>query len=318
MKYVKKIKIIDPTNWSHHRSGWPYCLRFLSLLQTNNGCVFIDSIDRMLKRHTAYKHIDSSWIGFAHNTPIHPKIMRSIYPDANSLQDMFQSPIWDKYSKNCKGIFVFSKYCEKYINQTINVPTESLIHPTYFSKITFEFNEFIKNTDKKIIVVGHWMRDFQEIFDLKTKIYKKFILNCSIFPYFEMPTVIKTNNSVGLLPNLSNKEYDILLSKNLIFLPLYDSSANNALIECIVRNTPVLIKKLPATIEYLGKDYPMFYNTLKEAEEKLKNIELINKTFIYLQKKDKTNFKIKNFFESFVNSNIYKNLNIDLTKKIFI
>ena len=44
--------------------------------------------------------------------------------------------------------------------------------------------------------------------------------------------------------SLSNEDYDILLSENIVFLDLYDSSANNAVIECIARATPLLVNNL--------------------------------------------------------------------------
>ena len=80
---------------------------------------------------------------------------------------------------------------------------------------------------------------------------------------------------VKLLPFLPNDQYDQLLSENIVFLDLYDSVANNTIIECIVRNTPVLVNPLPSVIEYLGIDYPLYFNTLEEAALKAENIDLI-------------------------------------------
>lgn len=92
---------------------------------------------------------------------------------------------------------------------------------------------------------------------------------------------IKLDN-VKYLERLDNESYDELISKNIVFLDLFDSSANNIIMECISRNTPILVKKLPAIVEYLGEEYPFYFNTLEEAEEKLKTIiMLINLMTIY-------------------------------------
>ena len=67
-------------------------------------------------------------------------------------------------------------------------------------------------------------------------------------------------NSVKFIDHLDNNDYDVLLSQNIVFLDLYDTSANNAVIECIARGTPLLINRHPATIEYLGEKYPFYFD----------------------------------------------------------
>lgn len=51
---------------------------------------------------------------------------------------------------------------------------------------------------------------------------------------------------------LSNEAYDRLLTENIGFVALHDASANNTVIECIARATPLLVNPLPAVVEYLG------------------------------------------------------------------
>ncbi len=110
--------------------------------------------------------------------------------------------------------------------------------------------------------------------------------------------LIDTVKGVDILPTLSDADYDTLLSKNIVFLKLFDASAVNTIIECIVRNTPVLVNRLPATEEYLGRDYPFFYNTLIEAAEKAIAVQAIYKTTVYLSKKDKRPFEGATFMET--------------------
>jgi hypothetical protein len=65
--------------------------------------------------------------------------------------------------------------------------------------------------------------------------------------------------------HIPDHEYDVLLAENICFLNLYDASANNAVIECLVRATPILVNPLPAVREYLGDEYPLYYDDLDEA-----------------------------------------------------
>ena len=58
------------------------------------------------------------------------------------------------------------------------------------------------------------------------------------------------------------KEYDQLLEKNIVFIELIDASANNTILECIVRNTPIIVNKIEPVVEYLGDDYPLYFENL--------------------------------------------------------
>jgi polysaccharide pyruvyl transferase WcaK-like protein len=104
---------------------------------------------------------------------------------------------------------------------------------------------------------------------------------------------------VKILENLSNVEYDKLLEQNIVFINLINASAVNTLIECIVRNTPIIVNRLPATIEMLGKDYPLFYNKIEEVTNLL-DVNTIKKGWNYLKKIDKKKFTIKKFINDFL------------------
>ena len=106
--------------------------------------------------------------------------------------------------------------------------------------------------------------------------------------------------------SLSNEDYDELLSENIIFLDLYDSSANNAIIECIARATPLLVNPLPAVMEYLGEDYPFYYNSLEECAEKAEDLNLVKEAHEYL-KECATRKKLsqEHFKKTFEESEVY-------------
>jgi len=92
--------------------------------------------------------------------------------------------------------------------------------------------------------------------------------------------------SVEVQSNLSNAQYDTLLSQNIVLLPLLEAVAVNSLIECLVRNTPVLVPKLPAVVEYLGEDYPLYYTDYSSCSEKLNQRDLL-RAHLYLTERNK-------------------------------
>jgi hypothetical protein len=106
------------------------------------------------------------------------------------------------------------------------------------------------------------------------------------------------NNNVEIIRYLENDDYDKLLKSNIVFIKLLGASAVNTVIECVVRNTPIIINKLPAIVEVLGEHYPLYYNTLEEATNiiTIKNIE---KAYNYLKKMDKSQLKMESFNKNF-------------------
>lgn len=108
-------------------------------------------------------------------------------------------------------------------------------------------------------------------------------------------------NSVEVINKLSNPEYDALLATNIVFLDMVDCSAVNTIVECIVRNTPVIVSKHPALVEILGEYYPGFYTNHGEAESILCNLSAIQNIHLYLSALNKERFTIDFFLEEFQN-----------------
>lgn len=201
----------------------------------------------------------------------------------------------------------------------------ALHHPLsiFDSKIdkSFNFDSYKQNDKKRIYLLGWWLRkydiflkmnapDFEKIIILKDKegIYVKDYTLYEIRKSTDLPLDNIDNNKYqnslteyendkikseyntiikGFLPN---DEYDDIFTKNIIFLDFYTTSANNVILECIAFNTPLLVCYHTSIVEYLGKDYPLYFNNKEEANEKINNIDLIKQTHIYLKNMDKTKF----------------------------
>ena len=71
-----------------------------------------------------------------------------------------------------------------------------------------------------------------------------------------------------------------------------NASANNAVVELISLNIPFFINKLDAIMEYIGEDYPLYFNSISELEQIINNKKLLVKKIIkaynYLSKLNKT------------------------------
>lgn len=115
-------------------------------------------------------------------------------------------------------------------------------------------------------------------------------------------------SGVDIIERLDNAAYDETLCENIVFLNLVDASACNTLIECLVRNTPILINRLPAVEEVLGKDYPFYYESLEEALVKSRCYESVCAAHRHLKAIDKTPYRIESFINDVRDSAIYRGL----------
>lgn len=118
---------------------------------------------------------------------------------------------------------------------------------------------------------------------------------------------VKLFKSVDVIEFIDNNTYDNLLTENIVFLNLVDASAVNTLIECIVRNTPIIVNRHPAVEEVLGKKYPLYYenvgnytNMNVEVNKLLFDRTKIARANRYLQKIDKVKFTVEHFMKTFL------------------
>ena len=111
-------------------------------------------------------------------------------------------------------------------------------------------------------------------------------------------------DSVQILENMSNTDFDRLLAENIVFLSFNSSpSASNTVIECIVRNTPLIVNRFVALEEVLGTNYPGFYDSgnLFQAAAMIIDIKQIFLIHEYMKKIDKSQFHLGYFLEDFQN-----------------
>jgi hypothetical protein len=295
-----------------HRHGWKYIVDNISynLCGYNSNLLKCDLyIDRTFhwnkKAMVDYKVIPykTPWIGFIHHT---------LYEDESGYNciTLLKCEEFLESLKCCKGLIVLSKYLKNNLIKfakinDINLPQIHVIyHPTELNVKQFNYNDWKGD----IIQVGSWMRDINAIYNLKYN--KKHALIGKQMEHKYISYNISTNNNININNNnypvnlinyLDNNEYDEILSKYVVFLKLYDASAVNTLIECIARNTPIIINKLPAIVEYLGNDYPLYYNDIDEVPSLLKhNIfhNKIKKAHIYLTNMNKNYLHIDTFIKN--------------------
>ena len=295
---ARKLNAGNLSPWRHHRGGWKFVCRLIAEhLHCEDGVRLIGSVeDEVAERRI----IAEPWVGFIHQVPKHNLRW---FPD---LERLLKDEYWNTSAQNCLGLFVLSTYVKDYLqNAGCEIPVARLLYPAEPTDRFFSLDRFFARSPKRIISGGEFLRNFQPFFDLKAPGFSKQLL---VHEGFKWQSIVP-NDSVELLGRVSDDEYDALLEDSVVFLNLRDAPANTTVVECIVRNTPILINPLRGVVEYLGENYPFYYSSLEEAEAKLQRPELIRETHQYLiDSPMKSAITGESFLAALQNSAIYRSL----------
>ncbi len=149
---------------------------------------------------------------------------------------------------------------------------------------------FRRNPAKRLVQVGHYLRNPDGIAQVAVPPWLEKARLETTDPWAEPARrrwrpLYAHRRKVGAvteLGHLDDDAYDRLLAENLVFLELIRAVANNTVVECIARNTPLVVNRLRGPEWYLGKDYPLFYDDIAEVEGLL-TLERILEAHTYLE-----------------------------------
>lgn len=281
----------DPFAWQHPRSGRRSGAELLAAVRRPTYAGRLTSEERHL---IPYRE---PWVGFLHNPPNMPSWLHGDEAPATILA----KPVFQESLHHCVGLFTLSEYAARWLRTATGKPVSALLHPTETPTLVFDFERFRANPQKQVVQVGWWLRRLAAIDHLPLPVdnalgYRKLRLLPSFFPGapdylrgllaaeydrdgYPDPAIAANTREWEHIPN---DAFDQLLAENIAFVSLYDASANNAVIECLVRATPLLVNRLPAVEEYLGSDYPLYFDDLADAAAKALDLERLRAAHDYL------------------------------------
>lgn len=284
--------------YAKHRAGFYLVAKLINLNFNLPNANHPNSILCVLELDANYvwgeknipKQYTQPWIGFLH-LPINIPTFLSKKMGLRTIVN--QAKLFKIQEDLCKGLICLSQYHASFLENiffqyNINIPIFSIKHPTITPNVDekWSLKKFLNNQNRKIIQIGWFLRKVFSIYllpysNLFNKAILKPILNDSNQEQFienlEIEKQYAFQHNLEIYPiveeiqNLTNHEYDLLLSNNIIFVEYYDLSASNTIIECIARGTPIIVNKHPALIEYLGEDYCLFFNSYEDAIFKAEN-----------------------------------------------
>ena len=298
--------IIQNGSWLksiNNMGSWNTAIQALKNINNKTDTVFFDFIDRDFgweyHNNTNMLIKNQKWMGVVHHPYILPEY---IYGSSKIVIDSTVN----KYLHSCKYLITLSKALKakllynKYVKKN-KVNIINMKHPTniFDSILEFNYDKFIKDELKLFISLGGAFRKLNSIdkININNKQYKKlwmFGSNKTYYSNLQVECQIEKYNMSGnthISKEVNYNTYNSILSQNIAFNDFIATSANNSILDCIARNTPIIIKKLPAVVEYLGAEYPLYFNELYEVNNLLDNSR-IKDAYTYLKNMNKKDLSL--------------------------
>jgi hypothetical protein len=279
--------------------------------------------DRITSQERRYVPIREPWVGVLHNPFGMPKWF---YPD-HSPEVIFGKSVWRESMEACQGLFALSEDHARSMRRVTGKPVSVIYLPSEIPELIFDFDRFIENQTKKVVQIGWWLRRQTAIDHLpmpesnplgyrKVRLVPRFASNAYEqieamrrveFQMYGLPS--PGVGEVEVLMHLPNDQYDEVLSCNIAMVQLEAASANNAVVECLARGTPLLVNRLPAVEEYLGSEYPLYYEDLGDAVKKMMDLGRLRGAHEYLVGSEvRAKLSPDYFRRTFEQSEVYQSL----------
>jgi len=297
---VLKLINFQPVGAGQHRSGWPYCLNAIRRLVDGQASSIV--LDDFVERTFFYDNVRLQqfshrrpWVGIMH----HPPDMPNWYMPELHLQQLHISDRWQRSVKNLRLLLTMgdnlTSWCKQ---QWPDIPCETLRHPTGLPQFYWSPEKFLGHAKKPVLQVGWFLRNmvalqqaqlsdsFEKIqLVQKSEWVPRVTAACETF-YDQYHPERRYHGMVRKIAAVSDVEYDEWLAESVVLIEVISAVANNTVVECIIRNTPICVNRHPGPEYYLGKAYPLFYEHFSDIPDVL-TIDNVLAAHHYLRTLDK-------------------------------
>lgn len=295
-----------------HVQGWPYAFSFLTQLKTR--LLIDDFVEQTFvyceKEPTPH---EKPWVGFFHHPGDFPRVgIHRHNPSVFGTHPAFL----DSLEFMVCGFALTESLADWWEKQT-GKPFFAVKYPYEEPKNKWTMKAWEENSNQSIVQAGWYLRNTRCIYQVpRDSAYSKIRLlpknkgNC--IPEYDA-TIAKHWRKYGGRQEFGGvfdfsyvpaAEYIQYFTENIIIMENFASSANTVVMDCIMMNTPLLINKNPSVIEYLGEDYPLYFEHPEQVPELVQSIR-VRHAHEHLQRINKKQFAGE-FFRKQVQARIHQ------------
>jgi len=274
-----------PIHRHAHCYGWDYIIQKLHTIlpQDEVGIILDDFVETFFWNPEKKPHV-LPWIGILHSTPTAARHLGD-----KTLDDLLEHPNFIESLPHCRLLIVLCDRTKNFLQDRVNVPIKVVYHPKD-SHVEFDVDDYLNRP--MLFHAGFCRRSFAKYYELNTQITRSMHVgldwHLSLLQKdldFHHISMRQFRTRIDVHDRfLSDGEYLGLLRNQIGFCWLYDSAASNSIVESIVSHAPIVANRLPAIVEYLGDDYPLYYEDIaRDPDKHLLDRELLSATVDYLR-----------------------------------
>jgi hypothetical protein len=285
-----------------HRSGWPEVLQTFAKHTSPKGILLDDFVERSFTYRPMAQPYREPWMGIFH----HPVDVPIWLHQKNTYDWIFSQKLWQESHPNLVAGIALSEQAANYLSDKLDRPFYALKHPTALNVPQFTLKTFKDNRFKKLVQVGSFLRNTELIsqiplnFLVRAKLgtdlpwVKRYEQQVKRYWQIERTRTETRAGAICHIPRCTNSEYDEVLSSNVVCMEFFAASASNAVVECLVRRTPLIVNRLPSIEEYLGKDYPLYFTDMWDITDCL-DLRAVMEAHEYLMTLGTTKYEFSYF-----------------------
>lgn len=301
-----RISSFRPVGQGEHRSGWPAVVDALRKLSDPASPVFLEDFADASFTYDGSRlaHADYSgpWVGIFH----HPAVIDSPHAgdERSVLSEILKaSALTPEVRANCVGAIALCPYVQRVlVDEFPDAATLVIRHPSSMDCPQWDVAEY--DRAPQVFQTGYFLRNVRAIFQIAPQGHQLVRTGCrlgwQVFRNAKLEKIYRKDErqvkaKVFDLPRLNDRAYDAFMSTSVVLTHLYGAAANNVVVECVARCTPLAVNRLPAVEFYLGRDYPLFYDGLDEVARLIEDRSRVLAAHEYLAGMDRSWLSVERF-----------------------
>lgn len=261
-----------------HRSGWPHVMEAVGRHATPGGLLLDDCVEASFLFRPQHHPHREPWVGIFHFP--HDVVSPMGFDRArNSAWSLWARPDFKKSLPRLRGAVSMCSRLAAWLAPRLGVPVATIMHPTE-TGVT-QWNPGCL-AEPKMLQVGWHLRNTRAIYHVPPANGWRYLRIAPVDRWQRRRDArirrrlgSEPNGLVEDLPRLDDAEYDEALATSVVVMEVWGAAANNVVVECVARGTPLLVNRLPAVEEYLGEDYPLYFRRLRDVPALLRPERLV-------------------------------------------
>lgn len=297
----------SPSDWQHRAGGFCSVVAYAKarLHDPAAEALFVPAVEQYFADRAA--PLTRPWLGVMHQVP------RSATVWVADGERIIRAPMFLASLRHCRGLFALTSFLCDWLRVQLraqgvtNVPVSRLYYPLAAPLAPHQpVASVADGAPIPVVMIGGYMRNVDDFMELRVpRGFEKVVIDGDAN---EELRARAEACGVRVLPRLTDAEFERLFQRAVPFLSLAsDGVASTLVTECLGSNTPVLARRRACLEEYLGADYPLFFDSVDAASALLQPADL-QRAHAHLARLDKSKFTPEHFVSAIARSAAYVGL----------